>query len=349
MNFLFRRPPGGHIFMTTQDPTYIYKVLCGHCDYPIEEDDAQCPRCQLELEDCPVCREETHKKARKLPRDPLTGAVECPVCHTRRVPFGGEPILEVEGSFCRNIYGCRAGGLLLRNEELAVLRQNASRCPICKHEELTPLDVKVFLYLVSRCLFCNSVFGPLHTWQPKWSKDWEASLKSLSEVGVGDPASCILCGRRDKFHAKGKNLESKAEVAAEGRDRFQVKTEDSEDMVEVAVGGDADEFKTRKIPALHYLRVVELGRVLILEKDPAQAFQRLFGSWFEPNRMLAPDATIPVGDVSSILLEGTLIRPIQRILRGRVDEMLKAWGERLPSGGLTYPVAARDSRKGTRS
>jgi hypothetical protein len=325
MNFLFRRPPGGHIFMTTQDPSYLYKVLCGHCGYPIEEGDEVCPRCQLELEDCPVCREETHKKARKTDRDPLTGALTCPVCHTRRIPFGGQPILEVEGSFCRNIYGCRAGGLLLRNEELAVLRPNASKCPICKHEELTPLDVKIFLYLISRCLFCNSIFGPLHSWQPQWSKDWEPSLKSLGEVGAGDPASCILCGRRDTFQEKSES--------------------GSGSVVEVADGGDADGFSTRPIPALHYLRVAELGRVLVLEKDPRQAFQRCFNSWFDPSRTVAPDVSVSVGDVSRILLEGTLIRPIQRILRGRVDDMLKAWGERLPSGGLSYPVAPKVSKK----
>jgi hypothetical protein len=328
MNFLFRRPPGGHIFMTTQDPTYLYKVLCGHCDYPIEEDDKLCPRCQLELEDCPVCRQETHKKARKIPGDPLTGAKTCPVCQTRRIPFGGQPVLEIEGFFCRNLYGCRAGGLLLRNEEFAVLRANASRCPICKHEELTPLDVKVFLYLISRCLFCNSVFGPLHSWKPKeWARDWEPSLASLREAGAGDPTPCILCGRRDRFLAKSES--------------------NPEDMVEVAEGGDADAFKSRKIRALDYLRVVELGRVLILEKDPSQAFQRLFASWFEPSRTVAPDVSISVGEVSRILLEGTLSRPIQRILRGRVDEMLKAWGERLPAGGLSYLIAARDSKKKT--
>jgi hypothetical protein len=62
---------------------------------------------------------------------------------------------------------------------------------------------------------------------------------------------------------------------------------------------------------------------------------------------VAPDVSISVGEVSRILLEGTLSRPIQRILRGRVDEMLKAWGERLPAGGLSYLIAARDSKKKT--
>jgi hypothetical protein len=266
----------------------------------------------------------------------MTGEKTCPVCQTRRIPFGGQPVLEIEGFFCRNLYGCRAGGLLLRNEEFAVLRANASRCPICKHEELTPLDVKVFLYLISRCLFCNSVFGPLDSWKPKeWNKDWEPSLASLREAGTADPELCILCGRRDRFLAKDK---SKSEDVAEDKAR-------AEDMVEVAAGGDVEPFKTRTIRPVDYLRVVELGRVLILEKDPRQAFQRLFASWFEPSRTAAPDVSISVGEVSRILLEGTLNRPIQRILHGRMEEMLKAWGERLPVNGLSYPVAARDSKK----
>jgi hypothetical protein len=322
MNFLFRRPPGGHVFMTTQDPTYLYKVLCGHCDYPIEDDDKLCPRCQLELEDCPVCREETHKKARKVSGDPLTGAKTCPVCQTRRVPFGGQPLLEIEGFFCRNLYGCRAGGLLLHNEEFAVLRANASRCPICKHEELTPLDMKIFLYLVSRCLFCNSVYGPLHSWkQNEWSKTWVASVESLRETSSNDVTPCNLCGRRDRLVPAGE--------ASDGS-----KTE----MVDISNESDA---KPTTIPALHYLKVVELGRALILEKNSNQSFQRLFDSWFQPSRFNDPEVPVRVGEVCRHLLEGTVDKPIQRILRGRVEEMLKAWGERLPGVGSNYPVEAR--------
>lgn len=337
MSFLFRYPPGGHTFISTQDPSYRYEVLCGHCEYPIEAKDQRCPRCQLELEDCPVCREQTHKKARKLPRDPVTGELECPVCHTRKTPFGGLPVLEIDGSFCRNIYGCQAGGLLLRTEELAVLRPGSSRCPICRHEELTPLDIKIFVYLVSRCLFCYSVFGPLQSWQPaKWAREWEPSLRALSEVGAGDPGPCMLCGRKDTFHPKGETVKDK-----QGEEKRT-----GEDQVEVADGGDIDDFRTRRIPALHYLRVVEMGRALILEKNQDRAFDRLFKSWFEPGRTAEPEVTVSVGEVGRILLEGTLLKPIHRILRGRVDEMLKAWGQKLPDRvGENYPIAARDSKK----
>ena len=319
-NFLFRRPIDGHTFMTTQDPTYVYNVLCGHCGYPIEADDEVCPRCQLELEDCPVCRESKHMRARKISGDALTGKT-CPVCQTNRVPFGGTPITEIEGSFCRNLYGCRAGGLLLREEEFAVLRPHASGCPICHHEELTPLDVRTFLYHVSRCLFCHSVFGPLPAWTKGWSEDWDPAVGDLRPTGPRDASPCILCGRRDEL------------VSAAG-----------DGVVKVAQQTPYDEPGTEEISGRHYLRVVELGRILVLEQDPGRAFQRLFDSWFEPNRTELPDTVVPVERIGELLLQGTVVPSIQRILRGRVEETLRAWGHRLPSG-LSYAVAARDGRK----
>ena len=38
--YVFRHPKkGGHLFITTEDPSYRYEILCGHCDYPIEDED----------------------------------------------------------------------------------------------------------------------------------------------------------------------------------------------------------------------------------------------------------------------------------------------------------------------
>jgi hypothetical protein len=54
---------------------------------------------------------------------------------------------------------------------------------------------------------------------------------------------------------------------------------------------------------------------------------------------------VPVEDVSRILLDGTLEVPIQRVLRLRVEEMLRSWGHRVPSEGLNYRVTARDGRR----
>lgn len=89
-----------------------------------------------------------------------------------------------------------------------------------------------------------------------------------------------------------------------------------------------------------------MGRILILEKDPNRAFQKLFNAWFEPKRTSSPDTFIPVEQVSRILLDGTLELPIQRVLRVRVEEMLHSWGHQVPSDGLNYRITARDSRKG---
>lgn len=319
MNYLFRKPLGGHVFMTTQDPRYIYTVLCGRCGYPVEECDARCPRCQLELESCPVCREGTHKKAWKVDVDPETGQKTCPVCETLRIPFGAMPLTKVQGSFCRNVYGCRAGGLLLGSNELAVLRSNASICPICRHQELRPLDVRIFLHLVSRCVYCHAVFGPLPTPTREDWKSYEPDVKWLRDVSADATDGCILCGRHDALS-------------------------DDPDVVLVSGAADGDELSRQPIPVLQYLRIAELGRILILEKETSHAFRRLFDAWFEENRKVVPDSFVPVRSVGQLLLEGTLDTSIHRILRVRVEEMQRAWGERLPSEGLNYRITARDGR-----
>ena len=349
MNFLFRKPLGGHTFMTTQDPRYIYKVLCGRCGYPVEECDPRCPRCQLELESCPVCREGTHKKAWKVEADKETGQKTCPVCGTDRIPFGGKPLTKVQGSFCRNIYGCRAGGLLLGSNEFAVLRQNASVCPICRHAELTPLDVRIFLHLVSRCLYCHSVFGPLPTPTREDWRGWEADRNWLQSISPDYQEHCILCGRRDTLkrgdetHKAAPAEGEEKPVAAFPKRNDEGRKEDA-DTVWVAGLGDHDEFEMKPVRMLHYLRVAELGRILILEKDPTRAFQRLFDAWFEPNRMDVPSEFVPVRDVGQILLAGTQDPAIHRILRVRIEKMQSFWGERLPSEGLNYRLTLRDGK-----
>lgn len=319
MNFLFRKPLGSNTFMTTHDPRYVYTAVCGRCGYPVEECDEKCPRCQLALESCPVCREDTHKKAWVVDADPQTGEKKCPVCETRRIPFGGLSLSKVQGSFCRNIYGCRAGGLLLNSNEFAVLRPNASICPICRHKDLTPLDVRIFMHLVTRCLYCHAVFGPLPSPTKDEWKGWEPDLKWLRDVAPDASNGCILCGRNDEL---------------------------SENPNEVLVAGssDGEELRKQPIPALQYLRVAELGRILILETEPTRAFQRLFDTWFEDNRKVVPDSFVPVRSVGQTLLEGTLDAAIHPILRVRVEEMQRFWGERLPSEGLNYRLTARDGK-----
>jgi hypothetical protein len=300
-NFLFRRPAKGHTFMTTQDPSYLYTVLCGHCDYPIEAGDEVCPRCQRELEDCPVCRQARHKRAPRVEGNSITGK-QCPVCETRRVPFGGTPLADLDGSFCTNIYGCKAGGLVLREEEFAVLKANASACPICRHPDLKPLDIKTFIYLISRCAFCHTLFGSVPTWKRGRPEEWNASLDNVRKAHhTSGHWHCTLCGRLNEAQAEGK------------------------------VGFDEA-----------FLRVVELGRILVLEQDERRAFQKLFSVWFEPSREHDPGSELDVAETMKEIVVGTQNDEISRVLRPRIEKLEELWEAHLPSSKLAYKLSLKD-------
>jgi hypothetical protein len=322
MNFLFRRPPGGHVFMTTQDPTYIYEVLCGRCDYPIEKDDERCPRCQVKLEDCPVCRDIKHKRAPVVEPDPKTGGKICPVCDTRRYQFGKQSLSEIEGTFCTNLYGCPAGGLLLRTEEFAVLRPEASRCPVCKHETLKPLDLRTFIYLISQCVFCNGVFGTSSSWaQEGWAKQWDVTTDRLRSTPQRDYHPCPLCGRDDSLQ----------ENAAH---------------VDMLINDPGEEVGVKKELATGlYARVVELGKILILENDDRRASKKLYSTWFDALHLASTEASIPVQEAGDYLLRGTRKTEIYKILRVRLAALLDSWKEQVPGQGLSYPVSQRGGRK----
>ena len=167
LNYIFRRA-GGHIFLCASDSKARYEAACGHCHYPILADQAQCPRCRRELETCPCCNALRHVRSPRHDPDPETEIKTCSVCGVRRVPFGSREHVDLEGSFCTNIFGCPAGGLLLTTGEFALLPRGASLCPICRHESLRPLSVSAFDDLREGCFFCRECFGERDSWKAGW-------------------------------------------------------------------------------------------------------------------------------------------------------------------------------------
>jgi hypothetical protein len=311
--YLFRKEPK-HIFITPKDPDYRYELLCGHCEYPIAPEDPACPRCQRRLEECPICSRTTHTRAPRVEPDSETGAKTCPVCRVRRIPFGAVPLAEIVGSFCTNAYGCPAGGLLLKREEFAVLPPDVTLCPVCRNEDLPPYDVRTFLYLLSRCLFCNTCFGVGTTWVRGWSTSWHPTIDRIGEVEKADQTLCPLCGRNDV-------LDREKQVVVSG-------TIDSQGLE-----------ATRSIPVAQYLRMAELGRILILEKDDTEAFNKTFETWFEPYGRSADTAPgLTVSETSARLLAGTLRLPTRRVLQKRLELFHASWERKLPAG-LGYHVA----------
>ncbi|MES1245346.1 MAG: hypothetical protein ABUT39_27330 [Acidobacteriota bacterium] len=307
--------------MTTQDPSYIYTVLCGRCDYPIEADDEVCPRCQSRLEDCPVCREIKHTRAPWTEPCPTTGRKTCPVCDTRRYAFGIQPLSEVEGMFCTNLYGCPAGGLLLKTDEFAVLREDASTCPVCRHPELKPLNLRTFVYLISQCVFCNAVFGSPPSWRPGWANQWDVTVDQVKSTPPRDYSPCPLCGREDTLDRDAREVEMLIDKPGE--------------LTGVKEGLLTD----------LYARVAELGKILILENDDRSAARKMFKTWFNELNLLSHDSTITVERAGDHLLQGTRRPEVHKILRLRLDSLLKSWKEQVPGQGLNYRVSGRNGKR----
>lgn len=310
MNFLFRKP-SSHIFLTTEDPTYRYEWTCGHCDYPVTRDDEVCPRCQRWLEECPVCSLRNHKHPAR--RRPEQADHRCTVCGVDRLPFNDERVIEIEGTYCTNIYGCPAGGLLLKTEQFAVLPRDASCCPICRHEALKPRDLIHFLYQLNRCLFCNTCFGP----ESSWAAGWADTLGTIDRIGVvcdALPEPCVLCGREDVYDAE-------------------------KDQVVTASVSNHGERRRETLSRARYLRLAELGRILVLEEDDRTAFRKCFGVWFEHGCPPNKEAGIPVSEIAGDLLKGTLRKEIRTVLQGRLASILSGWDR---SVGPSYDVPSSE-------
>lgn len=309
MQYLFRHG-APHIFLTTEDPEYRYEWLCGVCDYPVEIDDSICPRCQYELEDCPICTPRLHKRPSKRSKSRSGVHSKCPVCRVRRYPFGERSLGDMRGKFCTNLYGCPIGGMLLSTDEFAILPEDCTLCPICRHEDLPPLDVRTFRRHLNSCLFCSTIFEK----EPVWKSGWSASTRRLHDLGSGlnEGHPCPICGRNDHL-GDGGNVD--IELLGDAQNILQ------------PIGHDA------------YLRLAELGRSLALYDD-ATAFDRLFGWWLDSSGQLPKEnESVRVSYLLDYLIRGTVLTTVRTEVNVRRDPQASRWRQNFPREGTDFRVS----------
>jgi hypothetical protein len=117
---------------------------CSVCDYPVEESDHACPRCQTSLANCAHC---TGHVGLRVPSDAAMG--RCVRC---RLPLDGRSAAPAtDDLFCSNIYICSAGSRL---DELT-FPKDLERCPLCS-DFLRPVFARADL--VGSCKFCSQMF-----------------------------------------------------------------------------------------------------------------------------------------------------------------------------------------------
>jgi hypothetical protein len=228
----------------------------------------------------------------------------------RRRPFGDPARLaRIEGTYCRNLFGCPAGGLLLKSQEIAVLDADASLCPICRHEELKPLSMPAFRERLQECLFCSTCLRREVAWPAERSL-LEEPLERLGTERTEDPRlPCLQCGRRD----------------------YQV------DSGQVAIP-HAERQGPISVPTGKYFRVAELGRILILEPTDEGAFKAAFRLWTE-HGPAAKGEGAPVHELFDLLLGGTHDEAMREIVSRRLEVLAERWKGRMGDGDLKFSVA----------
>lgn len=207
-HYLYREQGG---FRSTKDATLI-EHSCFHCGYPItarqleairDGRKVQCPRCQRELRECLYCSHRDH--ALFQPTGSSGEADRCPRCsnlmhrHTRDYDPYPEEGLAMPG-FCRNIFGCPAGGrpwsTAAAMTRVIVGDGSAEWCDACHdHEDpglLLPWeDLRAH---VERCPICLTLIGLpdngiVHRLKPD---DLAVHLRNRNE---DEPdRHCVLCG-----------------------------------------------------------------------------------------------------------------------------------------------------------
>jgi hypothetical protein len=363
--FLHRR--GEHVFITTEDPNYRYEWICSHCGYPLTPREACCPRCQRKLEECPVCSCQRHVRVPCVEPD-AQGARRCPACGVRRLPFGDEALKDVEGRFCTNLYGCPAGGLLLRSDEFALLPADASLCPLCRDEHFRPLPVATFTYHVDHCQFCSTLYQSRTTWKASWGHEPDL-IGELGQVAGAPLDTCVLCGRQDvKTEGQqnggdggdampGPRAAADRSSAGDGSNVTpgpRAVADRSSAVVRVGpASASEDNPQSTKATLDEYLRMAELARILMLEPVMSRAFPRLFKAWYAAPGPSTPHAPNPkIGRIVELLLRGTQGEPHRKVLQRRLTEVLQRLEHHFPSGAsfpLRLPDGARRGYAGVRS
>lgn len=96
--------------------------------------------------------------------------------------------------------------------------------------------------------------------------------------------------------------------------------------------------ETLEIPTGEYLRMVELGRILVLHDDDQEALAKAFDTWFSPLGGDLKGKTVPISKIVERLHEGTLLPAVHNALKQRLGPFQQGWEKRLP-GGLGFHLA----------
>lgn len=316
--FLYRYPSSGR-FITTSDPKYSYEYTCGSCGYPVFMSDQRCPRCRKELEACPIC---THRR-RLIPARPVHCTdkigVRCSICETVRIPYERHlRIRDLDGRFCSNLYGCGAGGMMIRTGELVLIPEGRELCPVCGSEDRLPLDIGVFEYALEHCLFCSHVFREHEVSRDlKDKKHGDGSPRVSGQIVAADKPDrrCLICERADY--------------------------RDSEDRL---IRRHGDEDAGEGITDDDYRRVLELGMAFANFEDDDVVFDQIFKLWFRQDRSRSVEdlsvikrAPFTVWAAIEFLIRGTEDGRTRRILEGRADRFGELWKANSPRG-LSFPL-----------
>ncbi|WP_372395741.1 tubulin-like doman-containing protein [Azospirillum sp. HJ39] len=207
-HYLYREHGG---FRSTKDATLI-EHSCFHCGYPITARQLEairdgrkvcCPRCQRELRECLYC---SHRDNALFQPTGSSGEPDrCPRCsnlmhrHTRDYDPNPEEGLAMPG-FCRNIFGCPAGGRPWSSaaamDRVIVGDGSAEWCDAC-HDHDDPgllLPWEDLRSHIERCPICLTLIGLpdngiVHRLKPD---ELAAHLRNRHE---DEPdRHCVLCG-----------------------------------------------------------------------------------------------------------------------------------------------------------
>lgn len=314
MRFLYR-PPRSKKFFCTHDEKITYQLFCGSCGYPVRRDDNLCPRCHRGLSDCPVCTRAKGTRGPMVESESTPRHRTCQSCKVRLVRLDNPIQLdELSGHFCPNIYGCPAGGLLVKSGEVAILGSGGSLCPICSDVAFPLVDVRMFRqHFACDCLFCRNVFDQIFSSRLPWQKPI-GEERPLVQVARKSMESCLLCGRRD--------------VVEHGKVRVGGSKSAGEYNLSISLGG--------------YGRVVELARALVLLDSDEEVIEDMFVKWHDLGMPCASERSpgISVSKLIEFVWEGTLDDARAGIvLRRRVERFQELWENKLQRNGLSFEVS----------
>lgn len=201
---------GGH-FISTRDGSHI-EHSCFHCGFPITDRQLEairdgrkvtCPRCQRALRECHYCSHRDHALFQPLAVD--HGPDRCPRCsnlmhrHPRDFDLAPKDGLSMPG-FCRNIFGCPAGGTpwstAAEIHRATIADHSGEVCDSCHdhHDPALLLPWDDLREHVERCPICLTLIGlPRSGGVHRLAPD-ELVSHLLHHVEDDPSRHCVLCG-----------------------------------------------------------------------------------------------------------------------------------------------------------